>query len=770
MGNRLKVMLVGLLGLFIVTSAYGQAIEPKKDEKKPKWGYVDKSTGKWAIKPTFDKAGALTAGPDGKLRGEVEKNGLIGFVGENGKVLGAGVVFEKVEKLMSGDNRLVTVRGKQGVITLDGVYTVKPEITSLKAVGHEGYIFGIKEKTGFMTADGTVTVAADYSNIDTSVAGFFVVTKGDKAGILTREGELVLEPKDYTAVKPATGNYWRVFKKEQVGFFNVKDKALMLEAKYLDAQDPIEVDGKVYFAVRKGKKWGIVDRYNSTALKFAEQSLRTEPWLRGVWVDGNRKGNGLWVASTGNLLPVRIWRESAEGPFKKIVGEGSWALYEHIYKCVNNVNHYGAAGSMRPSDFRFTLLIDGTGTALPTMEPQILATKNAYLIKNKPTDGWAVYDMNGMMVRETGFTDDKVVEKDGWLFGYKKSLSPDFEEYDALQASKDLTFVKKANDKKWTRLTGGKLAATETYDEVAPEEDGGVPVCKSGLWGLYRGKTLALECKYTTPVRASGIDGHYVYGNPGRLGLITGSGHEVLAAEYDSIAQSVRPAHLVAYKGGNVGLYNMKSAEWVIPHDRGYTRYSFIDSDTPAESGMWVYRGEMGGVTDASGNEIVPVKYDSITKYGSRGFYSCETGGTTEYYTLDGARYQPVARGYLSDEAREGDRNYNGNKGEMQWVDVNCDFMEGHTIKLVGTMYNSNGKAHVGRGGDVMKVEYVWFIDSDKKFFFIDDQMFFVPYAWVTQPRYTERKYWIKYTLYDITGGKSKVLDTCKINFGMIRN
>lgn len=146
----MKKMITVMLALIVgVGTIFSQTLTPQKDEKKGKWGYVDEK-GKWKIKPRYESAGELKKQPNDKLRATVAQKGLQGFVDENGKVLGAGIVFEALTPLQ-GDALLVTVKGKQGIVNYDGVYLLKPEITELQPVENLGYIYTVKGKQGFFS-------------------------------------------------------------------------------------------------------------------------------------------------------------------------------------------------------------------------------------------------------------------------------------------------------------------------------------------------------------------------------------------------------------------------------------------------------------------------------------------------------------------------------------------------------------------------------------------------------------------------------------------
>lgn len=215
-------------------------------------------------------------------------------------------------------------------------------------------------------------------------------------------------------------------------------------------------------------------------------------------------------------------------------------------------------------------------------------------------------------------------------------------------------------------------------------------------------------------------------------------------------------------------MYDMAKGEWFISPERRYSDVysSYINDDKDC---IWIKRGNLKGVINTDGKEIVPPVYESdcLLNYQSQQSFAAMKGNGYTFYKMDGTKFTPTPSGRLSDMTQEGDRYYYDRKGEMQWVDIDCVNLTGHTVKLVAVLCNENGSAHVTKSGDHMRDDYTWTVTDP--FWRVDDRSFFFPYSSISQPRYSTRTYIVKYTLYDVTAG-NKVLDTATIKFSMKRS
>lgn len=173
-----------------------------------------------------------------------------------------------------------------------------------------------------------------------------------------------------------------------------------------------------------------------------------------------------------------------------------------------------------------------------------------------------------------------------------------------------------------------------------------------------------------------------------------------------------------------MGMYDMRKGEWFISPERGYSDVysSYINYDKDC---IWIERGNLRGVINADGKEIVPPVYEPhcLTYYESERCFSAWKGNGYTFYKMDGTKFTPTPSGKLSDTTREGDRYYYDRKGDMQWVDIDCVNLTGHTIKLIAVLCNDNGSAHVSKSGDHLRDEFTWVVDAP--FWRIDDRSFF---------------------------------------------
>lgn len=778
--KRFSIFTTLLMIVVLSAGAQKPLLEPRQDSKKPLWGYVNATTGKWVIKPQYNVAEPLKQGADGKYRALVTKGNKQGFIGPDGKVLGAGVIFEAIEPVMQGDNLIVTVKGKKGIVTSDGVYVLKPEFSALYPLGEEGYIVEQKDKKGFLDTEGKMLIQPLYVSFDFSVPGFFIVDKGGKAGLYTRDGKLILEPKEYNELVRFEG-LWKVRKGNKTGLYDSERRRLLVKPDYGDVLSPVKFSaGEVYPVKKTNGKWGVVDTSGKEVLKCKNQALSTVPAINAVMVARNNVGQRLWLPQYNVFLELESWNEMPKGPFKIFSGKiaiptqacpqhmiaglsfGEYAGYESTYDARRKAfNALGGKTSI-------LLLVDAKGQQVGGMETSINEFGDYWLVRPTESGNWILYDSKGEKVRDTGLrgTDFWISSTEGWVASHDRILFPDLKEYPFVSCGKDLQFMLPAGTKKWIPLINDHPdTGSEGFDEVQSAGENRASVSRGGEWGLFADGKLKIDCRYPTPLRKSSIKGYLETGTTGTIGLLTAEGVEILPAQYDSIAASRRSGCVNVYRNGTIGLYNPTDAAWILPMERKYTRFNFIDNDY-SESPIWVYKGDYVGVADSKGREMVPTEFATITRLNSLEVYECEKNGGKKYYTLSGSPYTPKAGAYLSDESHEGDRNYNGNKGEMQWVDIHASFLSGHRIKLQMQLFNANGTPHVTRGGQHFKKEYYW--DVDDNTFFVDDQVFFVPYSFISQARYTDKDYFVKYTLIDVTTGK--VLDTTKIKFGMRRS
>lgn len=769
----MKRLLLLIFSFCFMALAGAQTLEPKKDAKKPKWGYVDSHTGKWVVKPVYDVAEPFKKSPDGRYRALVTKGTLQGFLGVDGKLLGAKLVFEKIEPVMEGDNMIVTVKGKKGIIDLDGVYIIKPEYTDLRQAGDLGYISYIKDKTGFIDARGRLVCAPEYSDIDLSLPEVFIVTKNGKKGIITHSGKIMLEPKVYTDVTPL-GKYWKVIKDNKAGIWDMNTSQLLIEPKYGDVKAPVNLKSGTYLPVcNKKGMWGVLDTRGKEILKCRHTTLSVVPSLNAIMVCRNNGGNRIWFPQYNIILELAEWKESKKGPFFFIEGELAQPT-KNVPGHLMSALSYGERDAYM-SDYdrraklyryiasKFTVLTDSEGNLVSDSKNVRVIPLDSYWVVNDGDNPWSIYSAKGEPVRKTGLRGEAESQKGkNWLSDGSRILMPDTREYEIKSFGEKLMFIFLPDSKTWIPvLNNTPQWNMEGFTEVIKYDDNTATVQQNGLWGLIDEKGMRRECKFKSPLRQSSIEGFMEIGEPGKLGLATTDGKEVLPPVYRNFKMA-DSGKIYVFDEEYAGIYDLKTQLWLIPMDRKYTKIEKNDGIYT----VWKYNKK--GIVSENGKEIVPPVYIEIKNTWINGdAYQCISDYNTDYFNIYGETVSPDPKAWLSDLSREGNRMRDGAKGEMQWVDINARFMKGHTLKLVKLVCNANGSPHISTKKKTLKWEYVVTVDSDE--WVDDDNWYHIPYTLFNVPRNSSKDFYIKYTLYDITDGKNKLLDTQRIDFG-VRN
>lgn len=315
MKNFMALMLV----IVISMGAYSQTLVPQKDTKKNLWGYVEPSGNKWVVKPKYESASEFITRANGKSRAIVSLKGKQGFLDENGKILGAGIVFEQIEPL-EGDAMFVTVKDKKGVANYDGVYLVKPEAEAVEQLGSEGWFITVKGKKGLLKNDGSFLIQPLYTNIDASVPGYFIVDMKGKAGLLKRNGETVMLPKDYTGIKPYKDNFWAVMKADKTGLIDINTGRVLAKPEY-ESITGVFLDGKITVAKQKGK-YCILDENGKRKERlsgFGELSIEEIPQHGDLFLEADNGNQWIYDSKIGTANRIELNLYDVCG-FKKMVG------------------------------------------------------------------------------------------------------------------------------------------------------------------------------------------------------------------------------------------------------------------------------------------------------------------------------------------------------------------------------------------------------------------------------------------------------------------
>lgn len=578
--NRILILLL-LCTMSTVALAQAAIPEPKQDEKSARWGYINSATGKWVVKPAFTSAEAFLKGPDNKYRALVTKGVLQGYLGPDGKPLGVGVVFESIEPVMAGDNKIVTVKGKKGIINPDGAYVQKPEISEIKPLGAEGYFVTVKGKQGFVSPEGNTVVPPLYTSIDPSEEGYFIVNKDGKAGILTRDGNVVLEPGKFTGVKKF-GEYWKIMKGNKIGLFNATNKAVILEPNYADILEPVSYSGGMAFPVKKNNdKWGAVNNRGKELIKFKNQEMTPLGAIRAIRIRRNRVGGRLYMLDKGLFLELDSWSDNNVGPFRVValsVATPSQDTPPDMVVGLSFSEHVQYSGNyeQRKSVYKglpgksFKVITDTKGNALDNDAYDILPLGLDWLAVSN-TRPWVVYDRDGNPKVQTSMNGAVAgySPNQGWYTDSRQVIFPDLKTYPIKICNNSLQFIDKDGNGSWVpMLNDTPQFGSPAYDDVVSRDSLHVFVKRGDLWGMFIGD------------------------------------REVFKPEFNAVRDSQREEYLEVEKDGAIGLYNVPDSKWIIPLSLKVKQYEFYNKN--ADSPILVSNGKWGLVS-ANGDILEPM-------------------------------------------------------------------------------------------------------------------------------------------------------------------
>lgn len=619
------IIIIWACVIALAVAAQGVLLEPKQDAKKLLWGYENPSTGKWVVKPIYNSAEPFKKGPDGQYRAIVTKGTLQGYLGADGKPLGAGIVFSKMAPMMKGDNQIVTVKGKMGIITPAAVYVQKPEITEMNPLEQEGYLITVKGKKGVISPEGVTLVAPEYSEINTSEPGFFIVKKGNKAGLLSRKGEVLLQPSKYTDIRKY-GDYWKIMSGARVGLFDSTKKIVLVDAEYGDVLQPFTAQSRtIYPAMKTNGKWGAIDASGRDVITFKNQELTPVPALNAIRVYRNDVGNRLYFLKEKVYLELSQWKPRKDGPFNIIKGtiaapteepQGMVGLsFKELYRYSDDFSQRKSLYNQLLGNTTFRILQDSNGNILSTNFAAIEKLGDKWLIV-RYIEPWLVCDPMGSLIAQTELQGVEMYchsKYQQWHSDGKRVIFPDLKTYKIIDCGSSMQFIDKDGNGNWIPM----INDTPDFDAEAYSDvkclGSKATVCRDGKWGLFVNGKLVIDCKYPTELRDSDIGGCIETGAKGTLGLLTTDGTELLAPQYDSF-ETVwgwnRKDYIGVHKNEYVGVYNTSSRTWILPLSKKMLGYDFFNEKR--DSPILIYNGKWG-MADAEGNIIIPTSYDKET-------------------------------------------------------------------------------------------------------------------------------------------------------------
>lgn len=664
-----------LLCLFVLTAFFADAqnIEPKQNSKDSKWGFMDKSTGKWVLKPKYDNVEAISQQPNGKLRGKITAKGKTGFIDEYGKVLGAGVVFEEIIPIDS-EAMIVTVKDKKGIVNYDGEYLIKPDLTSVEPLGTEGFIISKKDKKGFIKRNGSIVLDVIYNNIEPDVEGYFILDKGGKAALALRDGSILIEPKNYTSIEPF-GEYWIVSKKDKKGLFDLNKKTLLIEPKYNDISQPFTLNGDEYFKVKKKDKWGVCDSSGKLIIKCKSKRLIIVPSLNAIYANsGWLFGEGLYMMPSKDFVSA-IVEEEQVGPFE--LTNVRMRNGDHNILTNKEGNSYMTDGNIRELDKFYLVGCDKKNN-------NNLFSKDGKLIVSGVVDEpIGILDWNFLNISQDGSNVQYFV------------LSPERKLYPCKLIG-NFMFTQNPENELWTdfdTLLNLNLDIPfnlnftfEELKELSSQDKDLVCVKSDGMWGILDKKGYIINPVSDEPLNKLN-DMLFIYYNNGKKGIVSAQKGEILKPMYDEIVKGGINNNQIRIKEGEyIGVFDIKNEKWIVPISDKYDR---IDNFS---DGYLAFKGN-GKVQlyDINGKKITAAPKITVKEfYRDKGIaYSIAYQNCTESYYKVILRYYKGGQFSFFTEEEYKPTALSGNWGshDIMWQGVAPG---NYTVKLF--VYDSEGK------------------------------------------------------------------------------
>lgn len=783
--KHLFTTLLLLLGAIAVTA---QNITPAQDSKKGTWGYQN-AQGKWAVKPKFESATPFESLPGGRIASRVTLKGLTGFVGDDGKLIGPGVVFESVEPL-DGDAMLVSVKGKKGVFrTTDGTYIIKPELTSTEPLDNGAFLVNLKGKQGIMDTQGRYLVAPVNDNVDTSLNGYYRIYKGGKCSIAKDNGDILIPAGDFTQIQPF-GPYWKVSKKDKTGLYSATDHTLVTKVDFEDVGMPIKINRAVYYPVKKKSLWGVLNSRGKEEIKNRYEGVSYLKELGAILLQRSGNSCSLWYPDEGAFIDAVIKTDRDQGPFHIIQAE----LTEPDSRRMPNSYRFYRKRFTSPW---LTIITDPSGNAINATDTDIRQIAGYYAIptgKNRVD----LYSADGKLFGRDFSTNVKNVN--GWKVFDTKAISPEGKIV-KIEKTGNLTAVKSA-DGKLHLFKSGKIAENG-YKEIKAEDNYYHVSPDGSHWGLLKADgTEIIPCEYTEEVQIKPelkafevqkgkytgfihMDGTVIlepkyevntyYTTPdkhaylsfiaeenGKQGIINGQGQIVLPIEY-KIEEFGTNNNLSIESNGLYGLCTCDGKILAAP------QYTSMKEHSVNGGNIWIQKNGKYGVMDSNGNVLIaPLHNDADLQIFEDNKYKTTTGGVTKYYY--GAGGQISGKPAIRVTYQSMDHNIydaNNNKSLRLNYKFESDFLLNKPIKVEARIYQANGKpAQSKRGG-----QNKWHGWKTPSYLFAtwSDQWFTFPYTNFVQPAGTKRDYYIQLFFTDENGKPIPTTGNNRINFYLTR-
>lgn len=689
-----KSILTGIsLILSSQLSAIAQNVQPRQDAKKGTWGYSN-AEGKWVLKPKFETASPFEKQPGDRLLSTVTTKGLIGFVDENGKLVGPGAVFESAEPI-SDEVMLVKVKDKYGFMTYDGIYRQKPDYTSATRCGNE-FIVVLKENSGVVDSKGNLIIKPEFDHIDPAHPGFFIVKKGKKAGLFDRTGKMLIEAKEYTSIEPFE-SYFKIGKNDRIGLYDPATATNLTAIAYDDVKAPVTIDNQTFIPFMNQNKWGLVNTAGREVVKNSYTFINPLK-SRSMFLLTNDNNHAIYHPATLSLLKMTSVKTDNCGPFTVMTGTLSYTPPQ-----LNNEFPGGRFSTVTDADDK---LYSTTATAV--------RPAGKFFLMTEPT-GSKLYKADGSLIASdlpATFT-----EEEGWLLFNKTAVSPDSKPY-PLMTCLDKNIVQ-TDDSKWHILSAGTINP-ESFDRM---EEGScfIHVCRDNKWGILFEGMLTVPCVNDEKLYWDRDFSLFTIKRNGRKGMISLVGDTIVPPEYSSfLTVEGMDNHIVVEKDNKYGIY-LTSGQCIIQPE--YDRLL----KTGIGNHFYADKGDLRGIFSENGEEIVPVKYNlyCYNTIENRYYEIMNESGTT-YYDSDGTKLKKERKISVTSQWLEHNiYDKNNNKALKAHISFDTQFLLEESFQIEVAFYHKNGKPAINRSGKHIKHSY-W-VTPGYLFASFSDQ-------WITMP------------------------------------
>jgi hypothetical protein len=285
----------------------------------------------------------------------VTKDKKRGIVGKKGEIL-VPAIYDDVDPFYEtglGDFVKVKLNGKFGIVNLQGKTIIPVEF---EWIGEEKGLLKVltpDRRVGLYDKTGKVIIPAEYLWImdsDTENSNMLVLQKQDNTyNFLNKKTMQVLLPENVIAYGPVTdqdgllnpfssSGKLLLFVKGRngkMGLLNEITGVLDVPMIYDDIMQRIDADKHVYFSVKSGKKYGLIDESNKPVIPLQYEAINIDLMTSEAYSVIVAKGRKFGTVNMQNLIEIPfkyddLQRISHSGLYKARVGTG--------YQVINNKN------------------------------------------------------------------------------------------------------------------------------------------------------------------------------------------------------------------------------------------------------------------------------------------------------------------------------------------------------------------------------------------------------------------------------------------------